>query len=191
MKLLALLCPDCKHPLEPDNDHLLSVCENCYSPIYLDEMGLRKISVLYAQPQAETEVMAWRPFWLFEGQVTITHRRVQGGSKSSARDSEAFWAEPHHFYIPAWDLSIQAAQTWGQNLLQAQTLYQAGDGPPHPNLTPLTVSVADAKKLLEFIILSLEAQRDDWLRDLEFTVDLNEPALWALPCTEGEQIVAK
>ena len=40
---------------------------------------------------------------------------------------------------------------------------------------------ADAKKMLEFIVLAIEARRQDWLRELTFHLEVGQPDLWALP----------
>jgi hypothetical protein len=34
---------------------------------------------------------------------------------------------------------------------------------------------------LEFVILSLEAQRPDWLKSIQFQIDVRKTTLWALP----------
>jgi len=54
---------------------------------------------------------------------------------------------------------------------------------PRPSgvrLTPVVVSAEDARKLLEFLVLSLEAGRDDWLKTLDFQIEVGAPELWAL-----------
>jgi hypothetical protein len=53
--------------------------------------------------------------------------------------------------------------------------------PAEVTLASATVAPADAQKLLEFIILAIEARRQDWLKELNFHLDVNEPELWALP----------
>jgi hypothetical protein len=34
--------------------------------------------------------------------------------------------------------------------------------------------------MLEFLVLSLEAGRDDWLKTLDFQIDVGAPELWAI-----------
>ena len=53
--------------------------------------------------------------------------------------------------------------------------------PAEAQLTPAAVSSEDALKLLEFIILAIEARRKDWLKELVFDLDIGEPELLALP----------
>jgi hypothetical protein len=36
-------------------------------------------------------------------------------------------------------------------------------------------------RLLEFVVLAIEARRDDWLKALDFRIEAGEPQLWALP----------
>jgi hypothetical protein len=48
------------------------------------------------------------------------------------------------------------------------------------HLTPVVVSAEDARKMLEFLVLSLEAGRDDWLKTLDFQIETGLPELWAM-----------
>jgi hypothetical protein len=46
-------------------------------------------------------------------------------------------------------------------------------------LIPVVVSAEDARKMLEFLILAVEASRDDWLKTLDFQIEAGPPELWA------------
>ena len=52
--------------------------------------------------------------------------------------------------------------------------------PSGAKLTPAVVSAEDARKMLEFLIFTLEAGRDDWLKTLDFTIEAGLPELWAI-----------
>jgi hypothetical protein len=54
----------------------------------------------------------------------------------------------------------------------------------------VTVSPDDARKLLEFLVLEIEVQRKDWLKDIAFEVAASEAALWALPAEAERRLVA-
>ena len=41
--------------------------------------------------------------------------------------------------------------------------------------------------MIEFIILDLEVQRDDWLQSIVFRVEVDEPVLWAVPAVRAGQ----
>ena len=46
---------------------------------------------------------------------------------------------------------------------------------------PAVVTTADARKLLELVIVSIEAGRRDWMESLDFDLRLDSEALWLLP----------
>ena len=181
MKLLALNCPECHQPLTPKNDHIVTLCQECLTPVQINDDGLTPIQIHYAAPQNETMISEWQPFWIFEGQVHLLKRETQSGHKSGGQAARTLWGQPRTFYVPAWDLSLCTAQDIGSNMLQQQPIFETGPQPSQPKLLPVVVAIDDAVKLLEFIVLAIEARRDDWLRDLDFRLEVQTPELWALP----------
>lgn len=191
MKLLALRCPACEQPLTPENDHLITLCPACLTAVSLSEDGLSPIEIQYAAPGEGVTVTEWQPFWVFEGQVYIHKRETQGGGSSGQKDAAELWGQPRRFYVPAWDLSLSTAQDIGSQLVQQQPVLVVGPQLAHPNLVPITVSAEDALKLLEFIVLAIEARRDDWLKNLEFELKAEPPELWVLPADNQGLVVSK
>jgi hypothetical protein len=82
--------------------------------------------------------------------------------------------------VPAWDLSMAAVKQLGVPLLKQPPVLKAGTRPSSARLTPVVVSAEDARKMLEFLILTLEASRDDWLKTLDFQIEAGPPELWAI-----------
>lgn len=183
MKLLALLCPKCQHPLNPQNDHLLVVCENCYTPIEIGDEGLRQIELTFAAPQEGIPVTHWQPFWIFEGQTQLIKREIQG-RRSNTNDAREFWQQPRQLYVPAWDLAPHTAQKVGRSMILEQPRFERIPGPELFHLLPVVVNREDAVKLLEFIVMAIEARRDDWLKKLAFRLQVLAPVLWAIPANE-------
>ena len=182
MKLILLRCPNCTEPLKPDNDDIAVECSNCHKAVAIDEDGPQIIEVHYAVANGSgAGVKEWRPYWVFEGTVDIQKRETQGGGRSSGKDSAALWGAPRRLYVPAWDLSLEMAQDVGGRLIQEQPRLREILRPENANLAAATVTPGDALKLLEFVVLAIEARRGDWLKDLEFQIDAGEPELWALP----------
>jgi hypothetical protein len=182
MKLILLRCPNCAEPLKPDNDDVVVVCTNCHTAVAIDADGPRKVETHYAVATGSgTELSEWRPFWVFEGTVDIQKREIQGGGRSSGKDAAALWSVPRRLYVPAWDLSLHTAQDVGSRLIQEQPRFHKIPRPENAQLAVATVTPDDAIKLLEFIVLAIEARRRDWLEDLEFQLDVGEPEFWAMP----------
>jgi hypothetical protein len=180
MKLVALRCPACNHALTPGNDHIVVACEGCHAAVHIGDEGLSEMPLHYAAPQGAAQVRDWLPFWVFRGRVHIKRRETQrGGSGEEA--AERLWSEPRDLYVPAWELSLQTAQDLGSRMIQEQPVYEALSPPSEVRLAAVTLTPEDAYKMLEFIVLAIEARRPDWLKSLDFHLEVGEPALWALP----------
>jgi uncharacterized protein YbaR (Trm112 family) len=184
MKLLILRCPRCNHNLSPGNDDVVVQCPNCRSAVSIGESGVQLLPVLYAAAAQTPE--AWLPFWVCRGHVTIQQRRTQGG-RSADEESRAFWAGPRQVYIPAWACPLDEARELMRQLLVAQTRLSAAQ-PGEVTFTPAAISLEDGRKLLDLVIISIEAGRSDWLQDLSYDMRLDSQVLWLLPARRaGEE----
>ncbi len=178
MKLILLRCPNCDHALAPGDDDLIVACSQCGLGVELGDEGLEAIEVQYAAPLSKAQTDLWRPWWVFTGQVEITLRETQSGNQRD--EAVRFWAQAQHLYVPAWELSLQAVRSEGLALLKKQPLLQVIPRPAGARFAPVVVSVSDARKLLDYLVLTMEASRKDWLKDLSFVVNAGPPQLWAL-----------
>jgi hypothetical protein len=182
MKLIALRCPNCNHGLKPGNEDILLACPNCQIPVAIAVDGPKRVKVRFALPlKSEANVQEWVPFWVFEGRVKVTVRETQSGWRTKDKDSNRLWGSPRRFYVPAWDLNVHTAQEVGSRLVVSQPEFTTVNQPKQLNLVPAIVKPADARKLLEFIILAIEARRKDWLKEFAFNLEVGKPQLWALP----------
>ena len=185
MKLLLLRCPRCNHALTPGNDDVIVQCANCRAAVAIGEGGLQLLPAQYVgptQPRPET----WLPFWVYRGQVTITSRRIQGG-RSATDEAQAFWAQPRRIYIPAWACELAEARDLIADLLEKQPTLSAIAPPEEAAFLPAAITTEDGRKLLELVIVTLEAQRKDWMESLKYDLRLDSEALWLLPARrDGE-----
>jgi hypothetical protein len=181
MKLILLRCPNCSQPLKPGNEDVVLACENCHTPVAIATNGPVKLAVQFARPaNNDLAQVLWMPFWVISGKVDITNRATQGGG-SRTNQAQEFWAQERRFFVPAWDLDSQMAQGIGSRLLDQEPVLERIVRPQDAHLQTAVVTPNDAKKLIEFIVLAVEARRRDWLRNLDFELRLDEPELWALP----------
>ena len=185
MKLLLLRCPRCNHALTPGNDDVVVQCANCHAAVAIGEGGLQLLPAQYAtatQPRPET----WLPFWVYRGQVTITSRRIQGG-RSATDEAQKFWAQPRRIYIPAWACELADARDLITELLEKQPTLSTITPPEDAAFLPAAITTEDGRKLLELVIVTLEAQRKDWMESLKYDLRLDSEALWLLPAwRDGE-----
>ncbi|GJM40843.1 MAG: hypothetical protein DHS20C20_11250 [Ardenticatenaceae bacterium] len=184
MKLLALRCPTCAQSLKPQNPEVVVLgCANCGTAVSLHESGLDTIPLQFATPAVDT-FDAWLPLWVFNGRVNIANRQTQGRNKEAQQHSEQLWGSPRRLYVPAWELPTETASQLGGDLVQRQPTFQQTEPPNNFTLVEAIVTPDDALKMLEFVVLSIEAARKDWLKELQFTIEAAKPQLWAIPAVQ-------
>jgi hypothetical protein len=179
MKLLLLRCPKCAHPLAPGQNDQVVQCPNCRGAVSISESGIRTQPARYVAP-AVAEPPAWLPFWVYQGQVTIKERKTQGG-RSAEQEARTFWANPRRLFVPAWESELAEARELAQRLLQEQPVLEAMDPPEGASFRPAVVTAEDARKLLELVIVSMEANRNDWMDSLDFDLKLESEVLYLFP----------
>ncbi|MFN2223781.1 MAG: hypothetical protein ACK2UH_14585 [Candidatus Promineifilaceae bacterium] len=180
MKLILLRCPNCAQPLAPDNDDVLFMCPNCFTSVSIDQRGVRRAEVRFALPtRADESIQKWWPYWVYHGRVVILNRETQ--DRSMDQDSQLQWASPLRMYVPAWEISMELAQEVGSKLIQRQPVTRFIERPDGAYMEPAVISPEDAFRLLEFVILAIEARRKDWLKALDFRIEAGDPELWAMP----------
>ena len=180
MKLLLLRCPRCNHALSPDQDDQVVQCPNCRAAVAINEAGVELVNAHYAAPSGNPS--HWLPFWVYLGQVTIRERKTQGG-RSAEQEAQAFWVRPRRLYIPAWGIDLRQARDMISLLIQKQPSLEAIDPPAGTSFEPAVVTPADGRKLLELVIVSIEAARKDWMESLDYDLRLDSEALWLFPAT--------
>ena len=171
MKLIMLRCPNCGQELTPGDEDLIVLCAPCGAAIEFTEEGLRPIEIRYAATNATAA--EWRPWWVFNGQVHLVRRETQSGNQRD--EALRFWSQVTRFFVPAWELSLQAVREAGLALLQKQPQLQAAPRPTGARCAAVVVSAADARQLLDYLVVTVEAGRKDWLKDLQFTVEVGLP----------------
>ncbi|MEZ4518601.1 MAG: hypothetical protein R3C44_17870 [Chloroflexota bacterium] len=198
MKLLALQCPHCASSLTPDEHDVVIACPNCKSAVLLEEGGLRLVDDHVAAPSHKNP-QAWLPFWGFDGQVNVQSREAQNNKISlnrwiSTYDSQSFWNRASRFFVPAWDIDLPQASELTRSLLESQPTFQRIDRPDTAIFQPAVIRPEDAQKLLELAIVTFEAARRDWLKKLDFSLEMSSPVFWVLPAEQKKgrwQLLAK
>jgi len=174
VSLVPLACPKCATPVPAGLEERAWVCAQCGMGLVLDEdQGLAPLTVHYSA-QAKRDV-AGKPFWTALGSLRL-QRETFAGDKD--RDAERFWSQPRRFFVPAFECSLETQLGLGnQMLLQPPDLLEG----PAVAFEPVTIGREDVKALAEFIAMTIEAGRDDKLKEVRFALDLAEPELWILP----------
>ena len=94
---------------------------------------------------------------------------------------DRFWGQPRRIYIPAWACELADARDLITDLLAKQPSLSAITPPEDATFLPAAITTEDGRKLLELVIVTLEAQRKDWMESLKYDLRLDSEALWLLP----------
>ena len=181
MQLIALKCPTCGQNLKPQSNEAVVVsCGNCKTAVSLHQSGIKAIDVQYAAPSSN-EVEAWLPMWVFKGKVNIKRRESQGSSKGADKDAAKLWGAVNRLFAPAWQEPVQQARGIGSQFTVKQPRFESFEPTDDMLMQEAIVTPEDGLKLLDFIVLSLEADRKDWLEDLQFEIKTTGHELWAIP----------
>jgi hypothetical protein len=170
--LVPLECVRCSTPVPAEPEEIAWICANCGQGLLLDEeAGLKAITVHAAAAQGQA---SWRPYWVASGRVRFTRR------ESFGRDAppQARWSQPVRFVLPAYPTTVEEAVAIGVGMLQRPPSLDEGEAQPLQGATVLPDQIVP---LARFVVLSIEAERDDKLEAIEFTVELDAPELWCLP----------
>jgi len=181
MQLLALKCPTCGQNLKPQSNETVVVsCGKCKTAVSLHQSSIRAINVQYAAPSSN-DVEVWLPMWVFKGKVNIKRRESQGSSKGADNDAAKLWGSANRLFAPAWQEPIREARETGSKFTVKQPQLEVIEPTDDMLMQEATITPEDGLKLLDFIVLSLEADRKDWLEDLQFEIQTSGHELWAIP----------
>jgi len=174
IELTPLVCIRCSTRLPAQPEEVAWVCPQCNQGQQLHEThGLAPLEVQYVA--GVTPGQKGKPFWVVDGQVSLQRQTYSGNQEPEA---QRFWGTVRRFFIPAFDLPLEQILTLGrQYLVQPPTLQS---GPPTP-FEPVILAPVDLPALAEFIVMALEADRKDKLKQLRIQLALQTPALWVLP----------
>jgi len=180
LELVPLKCLRCGTLVPAAEEEVAWVCAQCGQGMHLAPDGLAPLDVKWATARDNARAN-WLPFWVFSGSVTFRQRQTYGGQNNP----DELWNAPRRFYVPAFPAALEKIETLGAELTRKQAPLDAG--PAAGALTQCTLFPADARHAVEFVVLTIEADRRDKLRSIDFALDLAEPELWLLPFV-GEKL---
>jgi hypothetical protein len=174
VQLVRMTCIQCATPMRAEENEIAWTCEKCAQGMLLTPNGLASLTVKWAAAPA-TPGLKWWPFWSFTGTVRFARRDSFGGRS----EPDKLWSEPQQFFIPAHATSLQELETLGAELLKKRL--RPALGPAAGPLPACATFPDDARQAAEFVVLTIEADRRDKLKSVEFTIQATEPELWVLP----------
>ncbi len=175
VELSLLKCLRCGSLVPAQEDEVAWRCALCGQGLQLTEQGLEPLEVSWAAARPGQAQLRWLPFWIFTGTVQFSRRETYSGN----RQPERLWNTPVRFYVPAFAANLQQMQGLGAALTRRQPPLQAGPVPGP--LAGCTLLLRDARQAAEFIVLTIEAEQSDKLKQVDFALKLEAPQLWMLP----------
>jgi hypothetical protein len=163
-------------PVPAEEEEAAWVCTQCGQGIYLDgARGPVSQEIHYASGVAPNT--PGKPFWVAEGRVVMQRAAFQGGSKPSAEASQ-FWSQARRFFVPAFQGPLDEQLRLGMQWVRQPP--GLTEGPPVPFL-PVRLYKEDVLPAVEFIVMAIEAERADKVKQVQFSLELSEPVLWIFP----------
>lgn len=175
VSLFPLQCIRCQNAIAAAPDEVAWVCDQCGQGQMLSaDGGLAPLEIHYSNAIAPNA--SGFPYWVVQGSASLTRKTYSGNASA---EMQAFWSAPKTFFIPAFELSLEELQQRGAALLRQPPPLIEGTA---CRFAPVTCPPEDIRPLAEFVVITIEAERPDMLRELHFELALSDTAqLWVLP----------
>jgi hypothetical protein len=177
IELVPLRCIRCDTPVPAEGEEIAWVCKQCGQGLLLDEReGLQNLEIHYSA--GISPGVKGKPYWVAKGRVNMVreaHREWTGTQQGAA---DRFWGPARQFIIPAFNTSLDELLEFASFLFYNPPDLVAGPAAP---FEPVSLFPHDVAPLVEYIILAVEAGREDDIKSIGVTVELDAPILWVLP----------
>ncbi len=174
VELVPLICLRCSTPVPARPEEMAYVCTNCGQgmALHMGE-GIQPVDVFFHREIMSNQI--GRPFWVADGRVQVDRQMYSGDND---RQAQEFWDQPRRFFVPAYTLPLENLLEIGAKMVKQPPKLEAG---PASQFTTVSLPRADVAAVTEFIVMEVEAERRDKLKEVHLQVDLGETVLWVLP----------
>jgi len=180
-KLEAVKCRSCGSGLVIEVNDNIVYCSSCGSGFEIVDGELTPIEINFAAAAIRSEgEMIYKPFWLLKVKVDVLERKAKGEFlKNLFGGSGEMTAGDITFYIPAFYCHLDTMK----NLSSQFTLRHPVASPQKYNvkLVGFAFGKEDAKKLAEFILISLEAEKGDTIKSFKYEMKYNSMEILGIP----------
>ncbi len=118
-----------------------------------------------------------RPYWVADGQVSM-ERETYGYSGEGGKAAEQFWGQSRRFFVPAYQAPLEGLLKDAKGMLLNPPDLKPGPATP---FEAVTLYRDDVLAAAEFIVIAIEAGREDKIKSIDFELELPKPVLWILP----------
>ncbi len=176
VELVPLVCIKCSTAIPAGVDEVAWACAQCGQGMYLDEaLGLEALDIHFSAeiPQKGTG----KPYWVADGQVTMERETYDYAGKYGEA-AEQFWGQSRRFFVPAYQAPLESLLKDAKGMLLNPPDLKPGPATP---FEAVTLYRDDVLAAAEFIVIAIEAGREDKIKSIDFELELSKPVLWILP----------
>lgn len=179
-KLIALKCPTCDSGLMVEVNDSVVYCSSCGNGYEIKDEQLIPIEVNFAKPlvQGQGEIV-YKPFWILNTYVKILSRDSSGGWVSNLFGSSNKPEGDVLFYVPAFWMTIDSVKNIGGTFTMKNPV--ASPQKYNVKMTGFNFSKYDARKIAEFIFLSIEAEKSDTIKSISYDIDVKSIQVLGIP----------
>ncbi len=184
-------------PLESLDQDVIYYCTHCSAGLVLKYNRIRKVSLRFAAPKIQhTEKIRYLPFWVFPTKGLLFSRETHSAQRSGSLRKKQVFAEDcdrrfdrkaigkfeTEFFVPAFNVTAmiklgavfsakrhEISETTGSRLLGG------------------VISEEEAREIADLIYIFIEAAKSDWLKEIDFSLDLGDPKVVAMPFEEKDK----
>lgn len=180
-KLVAIKCKSCDSGLVVSLNDNITYCQSCGSGWEIIDGELHPIEINFAAAAIRGDgEMVYKPFWLVTANINIHERQSSGGFFSNlfggSKDQSSGTIK---FYVPAFFCELEKMK----NLALAFTTSNPVASPQKFN-TPLVgfnYGKEDAKKLSEFLLITIEAEKSDTIKTFNYDIKFEKLEILGIP----------
>ncbi len=181
-KLVAVKCKSCDSGLTTEVNDNVVYCASCGNGWEIVDGGLVPIDINFAKPLIQgTGELIYKPFWLVDTYLKIISRDASGGwtttlfGGGSSNQTEGNVL----FYVPAFWMTIESVKNLGGTFTTKNPV--ASPQKYNVKMTGFNFNKEDAKKIAEFIFLSIEAEKSDTMRNIDYDMDVKSIRVLGIP----------
>ncbi len=180
--MTQLSCKNCGSMLQSEGREVVFHCENCGRGYALEQGELNPVTTEFAvaKLQEPGQQVEYHPFWVLRAEVDIRSRSARGGFMSAIRGSGTPTEGDVNFYVPAFDAPLETVKEIAMHFTVSQPKYEKTDGRGRA-LAGCAHSEEFARGFADFVLLSLEAEKPDTMRSIDYSLDFTGSSILAVP----------
>jgi hypothetical protein len=179
-KLIAVQCPSCSSGLTVEVNDNIVYCSSCGNGYEIINDKLEPIDINFAHPVVTGQGdVVYKPFWLVKTNVNIISRDASGGWISNLFGSSGKNSGNITFYVPAFWMDIESMSKLGTNFTQKNPV--ASPQKYNVPLTGFVYTKDDAKKMCDFILLTMEGEKSDTIKNIDYRIEVKSMEILGVP----------